>query len=204
MPQLYRVKARWSGFSGAPGYSIFHFRDFNTPDPGNGDGTTEDATAAVARVTTFFATLTAAIPDAVVVTVETEVDVIDDASGELVNSLQATGGGAVQMESGGSYLAPAGAVVNWRTAGIRKGRRIRGRTFLVPLASSNFNSAGVLIPTAQNVIQTAANNLASQTGSPDLAIFARPSSSALSDGTSAVVTGASVPSIAAVLRSRRD
>jgi len=204
MPQLYRVKSRWTGFSGAPGYSVMHFRDFNTPDPGAGDGTVEDATAAVQRVQQFFSALAVAIPDEVSIDVEREVDVIDDSTGELVNSLQSTQGGIIDGTAGGSYLAPAGAVVNWRTGGIRNGRRIRGRTFLVPLAASNFNAQGQLIPAVQNVIQTAASALAANTGSPDLFVFARPTAPAASDGTSSVVTGATVPQMAAILRSRRD
>lgn len=204
MPQLYRVKSRWSGFAGAPGYTILHFRDFNAPDPGNGDGTVEEATAAVERVQTFFGALASILPSSVSIDVEREVDVIDDSDGSLVNSLASTSGGIVQGTGPATYAAPVGAVVNWRTGSVRNGRRLRGRTFLVPLSSANFNATGVLIPAVQTIIQNAANDLASTQLTPDLMVFGRPSSATASDGVSAVVTAANVPSLAAILTSRRD
>jgi len=204
MPQLYRVRTRWTGFSGAPGYTILHFRDFNSPDPGNGDGSVEGATAAVNRVQTFFGSIAQTLPNTVTVDVEREVDVIDDSDGSLVESYGATEGGPVQGTGGATYAAPVGAVVNWRTGAVRNGRRLRGRTFLVPLAGSNFNASGVLIPAVQTILQNAANALASTGGTPDLFVFGRPSSQAASDGISSVVTSATVPSLAAILSSRRD
>lgn len=204
MPLLYRVRSRWAGFNGAPGYSVMHFRDFNTPDPGAGGGTIEDASAAVARARSFFGGIAALLPDDVSIEPEQEVDVIEDTTGALVNSLQSTNGGTVDGTATGSYSAASGAVVNWRTGGIRNGRRIRGRTFLVPLAGSAYSTTGSLLPSSQTTIATAASQLAASTGTPDLFVYARPTGPGASDGTSSVVTGSSVPTLAAVLRSRRD
>lgn len=204
MPALYRVRSRWTGFNGAPGYTILHFRDFNSPDPGPGGGTVEGATDAVERVQTFFGAIAGTIPSAVSIDVEREVDVIDDATGSLIDSYGATSGGITAGTGTATYAAPVGAVINWRTGAVRNGRRLRGRTFLVPLSSSNFNAQGGLIPAVQTLIQNAANALASTEGTPDLAVFGRPSAPAAADGVSSVVTSATVPSIAAILSSRRD
>lgn len=204
MPALYRVRSRWTGFNGAPGYTILHFRDFNSPDPGPGGGSVEGATDAVERVQTFFSAIANTLPSSVSVDVEREVDVIDDSDGSLVDSFGATSGGIIQGTGSATYAAPVGAVVNWRTGAVRNGRRLRGRTFLVPLAGSNFNAQGVLIPAVQTILQNAANALASSEGTPDLAVFGRPSAPALSDGVSSVVTSATVPALAAILSSRRD
>lgn len=204
MTQLLRVKARWSGFTGAPGYTVLHFRDFATEGGGGSDFDAAAATGAVDRTRSFFGGLAALLPDSVTVTPEQEVDVIEDTTGELVTSLASTSGGSVEGSASGGYSAASGAVVNWRTGGIRNGRRIRGRTFIVPVASSCYNDSGVLIPTVQQTIQTAASQLAASAGTPDLFVYARPSGPGASDGTSSAVTSATVPSMGAILRSRRD
>lgn len=204
MTQLLRVKARWSGFTGAPGYSVLHFRDFNSPGGYEGAAGTEAASGAVSRTRSFFGALSAMLPDSVSIEPEQEVDLIEDTTGELLDSFQSTNGGIVEGTATGSYSAASGAVVNWRTGGIRNGRRIRGRTFLVPLASSVYNDTGVLIPSVQAAIAAAANQLAANTGTPDLFVYARPTGPGASDGMSSVVNGASVPSMGAILRSRRD
>lgn len=201
MTELLRVKARWSGFNGAPGYSVLHFRDF---EGSGGLGTVANATAAVNKTRFFFAAIATSLPDAVSVEVEREVDVIEDSTGELVNSLQSTEGGVVDGTGGGGYAAAVGAVVNWRTGGIRNGRRIRGRTFIVPLVGGSFNAQGQLIQAVADSILTAATSLSATSGTPDLFVYARPSAAGLSDGTSSVVTGCNVPTLGAVLRSRRD
>lgn len=204
MTQLLRVKARWDGFTGAPGYSVLHFREFTGDPQGELDFTIEDATGAVDRTRGFFGALAALLPDSVRITPESDVDVIEDTTGKLVDSLTSTSGGTVDGTASGSYSAASGAVVNWRTGGIRNGRRIRGRTFLVPLASSCYNDSGVLLPSVQNTIQTAANSLAGIGGSPDLFVYARPSTKGGSDGSASRVTSANVPAMGAILRSRRD
>lgn len=204
MTELMRVKARWSGFSGAPGYTVLHFRDFGAGDGGGGSVSLASATAAAGRVRQFFDSIKAMLPASVDINVESEVDVLEDTTGELVNSLNVPTVAQVDGLSTGPYSAASGAVVNWRTGGIRNGRRIRGRSFIVPIVGSYFTTSGALAGSAAGDIQTAAAALANSTSSPDLMVYARPTSKGASDGTAAVVTGTNVPSFAAVLRSRRD
>lgn len=204
MTALLRVKARWTGFSGAPGFTVLHFRDFSGPDGGGTEPDNAQAAAAGERVRAFFQTLNGLLPDSVRIAVEPDVDVVEDTTGELINSLNA---GQIATVSGavpGSFAGPSGAVVNWKTGGIRNGRRIRGRSFIVPLSSSIYSSTGILTTGAQDALQTAASALAASTGTPDLMVYARPSIAGASDGQSSVVTSATVPSMIAVLRSRRD
>lgn len=204
MTQMLRVRSEWTGFNGAPGYTNLFFRDFN----GNGDAGTDftvaDATGAVERVRNFFGSLAALFPDDVTITPDTNVDVLEDTTGELVDSLSSTSGGEVKGTDTGGYQAAGGAVISWRTSGIRAGRRVRGRTFLVPLAGSLFNTTGNLIPSIQQTIQTSANALLNPTGTPDLGIWARPTAPGATDGAWFVARQASVPSRGSILRSRRD
>lgn len=204
MPAILRVKARWSGFNGGPGYSVLHFRDFGTGDGGGSDPAAADAAAAVARCATFFGSVAQICPPVVTITIEPDVDLIDSANGQLIESFSVTAPAGAVGQATGSYSAASGAVVNWRTGGIRNGRRIRGRTFLVPLASSQYGSDGQLIPAALTRLRGAADALRITTSSPDLVVFARPSTAGGTDGTLSVVTGSNVPPLAAILRSRRD
>lgn len=204
MTALLRVKARWTGFSGAPGFTVLHFRDFSGPDGAGAEPDNAQAAAAGERVRAFFQTLNGLLPESVRIAVEPDVDVVEDSTGELIDSLNA---GQIATVSGavpGSFSGPSGAVVNWRTGGIRNGRRIRGRSFIVPLSSSIYSNAGILTAGAQDALQTAANALAASSGTPDLMVYARPTSAGATDGQSSVVTSATVPSLIAVLRSRRD
>jgi hypothetical protein len=85
---------------------------------------------------------------------------------------------------------------------IINGRRLRGRTFLVPLGSTFYTTDGTPIETARTNIAAAAAVLIANTGGPPLGVWRRPSPSGV--GVLGVATTASVPDKAAVLKSRRD
>lgn len=203
MVSLMRVTARWNGFPGAPGYSVFHLRDFDSGTGGNDIPTAAQAGAAALRIRGFFDAIKGILPSVATIQVSGEVEVVDSETGNLIDAVSAGVPGVVTGGITGVYASPVGAVVNWRTGSVRNGRRLRGRTFIVPMAGSQFAS-GILLPAAQTTIQTAASALADSTQTPDLFVFGRPTSSGASDGVAAVVTGAQVPSLAAILRSRRD
>lgn len=204
MTEILRVRSEWTGFNGAPGYTNLFFRDFTTDGPGGDTGTVANASAAVDRVRGFWGALSALLPDDVTITPDSNVDLLEDTTGELIDSFTSTSGGAVLGTDTGGYQSAGGASITWRTGGIRNGRRIVGRTFLVPLAGSIFNTTGQLIPSVQAQIQTAANALLNPSGTPDLGVYARPSAPGATDGLWTVARAASVPSRGSVLRSRRD
>jgi hypothetical protein len=206
-----RVKMRWSGFQGGPGYSVFHLRDFDTDPP---DGT--DAQNAVDKIDTFAEALKGLIPYQTALTVENEVEVLEETTGELVDVLSSTPAAAhnATVSLGPTFAGPVGAVINWKTAGVRGGRRIRGRTFLVPLLSQNFDINGTLTSAALTTLNAAATALRDTTASPDLGVWARPTpikdiegnptGEYNPDGVWFVANAHSIPDMAAVLRSRRD
>lgn len=204
MASILRIKLRWTGFSGAPGYSIFHFRDFETGEGGGVDAT--QAQSAADRVRAFALALVDLLPAGARLQVEPDVEVLEETNGQMQDILQVTPGATVAGKSTntGSYSGATGAVVNWRTASVRNGRRIRGRTFLVPLYYTAYDSDGTINTTALTAIRTAADALVAGGNSPDLGVWARPSASGASDGNWVVASSATVPDLAAVLRSRRD
>lgn len=192
---LYRVKARWTGFSGAPGYSIFHFND-------SVDSATYTPDTAAAAVRKFFFDQQSLLPSAVSINVDTAVDVINPADGKMVDIQNATATPTVTGTQTGTFAAVAGALVHWNTSGVRNGRRVRGKTFMVPLGTVIYQSDGTLNPGSMTTIQTAADNLINDSASA-LVCYARPSDT-LGPGQQYLVTSARVPDKAVIMRSRRD
>lgn len=191
---IYRVTVRWTGFQGAPGYSNFHFTE---------EVTTPGATEARARVSAFFNEIASLLPTDVSYLSEGEVAVIDEQTGMIEDYVTAIddpvpgSGGAV-----GGYSAASGAVITWNTAGLRNGRRVRGRTFLVPLGGNAYQADGTLDSDAISTLQTGAQELVGDAFDSGFCVFSRPSASG--PGGAYPVTGFRVPDMAAVLRSRRD
>lgn len=204
MAAILRVRARWSGYPGSPGFTVMHFRDFGTGDGGGVDPDQGQAEVAGAKVRTFFEAIKTMLPSAVTVGVEPVIDMIEDTTGELVDSFSTAGYAPTVGGNAGSFSSAVGAVVNWRTNGIRNGRRVRGRTFLVPLAGGILTTQGSIAPSSVATIQTAADALAVSTGTPDLGVYARPTAVGATDGAWFVTRSATVPVLSAVLRSRRD
>lgn len=200
MASIVKVKARWAGFIGSPGWSNFYFRDFSAGEP-----VTSDAQGAVDKTNVFFGAIKALFPTVVNFTVQPDVEVIEETTGELKNILMVPAPTAiVGTAAAAGYSAASGAVVTWRTNGVRNGRRIRGRTFLVPTANIAYDLDGTLQASTINTLTTAAATFSSATGTPDLGVWARPSTPVATDGIWYAVSGATVPDKAAVLRSRRD
>lgn len=204
MASILRVITRWSGFTGGPGYTVLHFRDFESGEGPNGGFSEAQALSAVTRVRAFFDTIKGFVPTVVVFDVLPEVEVIESTDGRLISAINVTPPAQVRGTGTGNYSAAAGAVVNWRTAGIRNGRRVRGRTFLVPLAVGAFSGTGELAPGTRTGIAAAAATLAEQGGSPDLGVYGRPSGPGATDGVWFGVTSSNVPALSAILTSRRD
>lgn len=200
MAEILRVTARWSGLPGGNGYTVLHFRDFSSGSP-----TTADAQAAVDRVDDFFAAIIGLIPATVTILVLPDVEVIEETNNTLQSVLTAVPDAARTGGATGaaSFVAAAGAVISWRTGGIRANRRVRGRTFLIPLSSQAFQSDGTLLSTALTTLNTAATALRNNTGTPDLGIYARPTATGATDGVWFAVTSHSIPDMGAILRSRR-
>lgn len=200
MAPILKVKAKWTGFSGAPGYSNFYFRDFSAGPP-----VVADAQAAAGKVNTFFSSVKALFPSAVKIDVQTDCEVIEETTGALVDILNIS---ALTQQVGtaaaASYSAASGAVVTWRTSSVHRGRRVRGRTFLVPTANVAYDLDGTLQASTITTLTNAANALRDASTTPDLGIWARPSTTGASDGAWYAVTSATIPDMVAVLRSRRD
>jgi hypothetical protein len=200
MLEIARVTTKWTGLAGGIGYTNLYYRDFETVgiDQAIVNGS-------VQRTDTWNAAISANVPTGITLEIEPTVAIINAEDGVLqrfmnhVIATQRPGSGT------GAYSAASGACVNWYTAGVRKGRRIRGRSFLVPFAGASLATNGTLDDTKLNTLRTATNTLVtSQTTPGDLGVWARPTTKGATDGVWNVVNSFTIPDKAAILRSRRD
>lgn len=198
MTNLLRQRTILSGFQGGPGVATMYFLDVAT---------------AIESVSRFWGALSAVLPNTVHITPERSGDTIEDTTGALTGSWL---GGVVSAATGqnpGAYSAPSGAVVDWRSGTVLDGKRVRGRTFIVPLAAGGYQDDGTLSPGTIGTIQAAATQFIVEQ-SNSFVVWHRPYKGRAALGTRparpahlgghALVTASSVPDKAAVLRSRRD
>lgn len=200
MGRILRVTLNWTGFVGGPGFTNLFFEPVPESDPIS----FVHVDAAVAKVQAFRDQFITAMPAVVRTVVDPAVAEIDEVNGEIQTYWNATVAASFPGTGTGNYSAASGACVNWSTGGVRNGRRVRGRTFIVPLANNAFSANGSLDDTLLTQWRTAANNLMADGPNVRLVVWHRPSKLLPIDGGAYDVTGASINDKAAVLTSRRD
>jgi hypothetical protein len=203
MTSMYQVVWGWHGPVGGDGYTNLFF-----------DATTDTPTAALAAVTNsrlLFDGVKALIPSAYTITPHTDVRVLNDADGTVLNIYTVTGVPAVPCGGAGVFSAPSGAGVDWLTATIHGRRRMQGRTFFVPLFGSAYDSDGSILNAYVTTIATAAEAMRTASG-PAFGIWGRPTyvkpattpPTIDRPGKFGPAVGSRVPDKAFILTSRRD
>lgn len=194
MTRLHRVAVSWTGgpVVGAA-VTVLHFSASDNPAP------------PVAAIKSAFDALVPALPNTVSVQVPNAGDTIEDTTGAL-DGVWAGPSVAPTIGSGGANAAAGvGACIGWTTGGIVSGtkgpRKLRGRTFIVPLHSGCYEGNGTLLTAIVGTLDTFATAL--QAAGP-LAIWHRPTSLAAADGNSYGVISHRVRDKVAFLSSRRD
>lgn len=200
---LHRVNVAWQNWPGAPGLTTLFVTDATQ--------------AKIDAIRTFFNAIAGMIPSGLTIQVPSSGDEIDLGTGEIVNAWSVGTTPTVVTGSGaGAYAGNAGMVVHWLTSIVVGGRRIRGRTFIVPVISTQFETNGSPTSAAISTLYTAANNMSIALGN-SLVVFSRPvkahtkynpktgtpTAVAAHGGTSASVSSVRVPDLAISLRSRR-
>jgi hypothetical protein len=201
MATVYRVRAVWSGFAGAPGYSNFSFSDLTTDAARN---------AAGAAVKGLFTGIAANLSPNWTITVQPEVTEWDVATGQLTGASAMTTPPTPQTGTGTAvaYAGGSGACITWKTSVIFNGRRVTGRTFMVPLVGA-FEVDGTLSGATLAAFTSSANAFVATAGA-DVAVWAKQmtkptdgSKPVQIGGTVASVTSIAVKDMASQLRSRR-
>lgn len=189
-----QLTARYNGFTGAPGWIRMKFL---------GSLNVADANTAAANFKTFLTSITSRMPTGSSISFDSTVALYGDDGSQTGEVTLTTVPSAITGSSSAAYAGGAGLVVNWVTSAFHLGKKVRGRTFLVPLTSIAFDLDGTLNSTAQSVVQTAAQVFA--VSSPTPVVFSsKPNGSGGVSNLVAVITGATVPDRSAILRSRRD
>lgn len=183
---MLRVRAVTNGFTGAPGYNNFYFEG------------TESTVAGSAHqaVVAFFQSMASVLSNQVAVTVESEVPVIDPASGSITglhNIPQQTVSG-----TWGTAHSPSGVtlVCQWLTGTFVGGRQVRGRSFISGLGDVGEGSQSVPAGVITDA-ETACSGLVAATLA-DLQVYSP------THGVSHTVTGSNVWNRFGLMRSRRD
>lgn len=199
MASLAKITVNWTGWAGAPGYTNLYFRNAT---PGIIDQTVVDD--AIAKVEAWKNDFDQDLPNTITVTTDPSVEEINDATGALVGFWTGSPAAGTTGASSGVYSNATGFCISWSTNTIRNQRRMRGRTFVVPIGSSGLDTAGTLASTRLAAWKTAASAMRAATGASRLVVWGRPTAPGASDGASAEVTSSNIVDKTAILTSRRD
>jgi len=196
---MFEYRAVWSVTGGGTGYSVFHVREAGL------SSVAAEAQIFADDLRTGLATLTGDLPNDVSITFESECREINISDGELLGVHAVDAPASVTGIQTGTYAAPSGAKVTLITDAIVAGRRLRGRTFIVPLAGTSYADNGQVSSGARGRLVTAFEAFRDGPGAYSLAVWSRPKTGeGARPGVLADVISVSAPIKAAVLRSRRD
>lgn len=192
---LYRHRVNWTGLPGMPALSTFYTA-------------TAPTDADTVAIRDFFVAVGDRIASGVTIQVENSGATIDEATGALTGGWGPTTAVLPVTTTGGvNYAAPAGAVVQWVTAGVVHNRIVKGATFLVPLSSTVYDTAGTIGTGGLDDIRAAAAAFVVAMGT-DLRVWSRPFTGSPTvparSGSQHAVVSSLVPDKTVVLRSRRD
>jgi hypothetical protein len=149
-------------------------------------------------VRAFWLALNSQLPNDVTLSFDQEVLDLDDA-GVLQAVHAVVPPASVAGVNNSEFNRAAGAVINWSTGIIVAGRRLSGKTYVVPMAMNTFDTVGVLTAVSRALlIQEGADLIAATAANRPLLVWSR------THQTARAVVSASVPAQGAILRGRRD
>jgi len=127
----------------------------------------------VSGVQTWLNALKGSIPTDVSFTYTGEGEIIDEDDGVASGVWTSGSPWTVTGTSGGAYMLGVGFQTRWATGGIVAGKKVKGRTFIVPCAGSAFGADGTMDPTSKGVFEAAANALVTSTAG-HMVVWSRP------------------------------
>lgn len=195
------LKVVWADFPGAPGLSQFAV---TLPDVAT-------LSSAISALSTAFSNLAGYLPSGLTLHFPGDVEIFEAETGTLMDAETVTGGMQVAGTATGSMVSAGGAAVTWLTNSIQNGRRVRGRTFIVPSTETMFDTDGSLSAGALSALNGFGQDIVDYTASAStsrLAVWGRPRDASESRPAKpfslAAITNFSVTDQMAVLRGRRS
>lgn len=194
--EIWQYKVQWGGWSGGPGYSVFRAMGTDTAQA-HADAVRKfllDALSTLAANLDF-------LPTNVVLTFPSTMDRVDADTNTMIGTVGVAAPATITGLAASGFAAPTGAAITWTTGDFHDGRRVVGRTFLVPLSNAAYQNDGSLLTTClDNIRAAAATYIADPTNQP--VVMSRLTTD--HPGGAHIIVGGSVSDKAAVLRSRRD
>lgn len=185
MANLQRIRTVFTGVAGTPWYSNMYMQ-----------GNADTVSGAGGHVADFWSTIDLYILNDVTWTVESEVAIINDATGQVTEVADWAGATGVGESSDVPLPFATQGLINWNTGVFRNGRQVRGKTFVPGLVQSA-NAEGNLNAAVRSLIAGAAAELITDRNGT-FAVYSP------TGATSVLISSANVPSKFAVMRSRRD
>lgn len=191
-PDIYRY--RWSITGGQVGTGFINFyADASLPAQ-------PFVTATAALLNGAWATgASGGLPSGITLTPDAICDVITAATGKLNGSSGITPPSVITGGNSSVYAAPGGFALTWTTGAIVNGKRLKGRTFFVPVSSAKFQTDGTLDNVYVSAIRAAAATYAGGSWFP--CVWHRPVGG--TGGSAAVMNGYTLNDKVAILTSRR-
>jgi hypothetical protein len=191
-----------AGDIGGNGLSLFHWKTF-----GDAPVTQADVQSFHTALHAMYTALASRLPANMTWSILPEVKVFDSSSGALTSL---TSEGVAQPTITGSssdtgYPAGVGGRLNWYTNSIVNNRVLRGATFIIPLAPSDWTPSGSIGGPTQSALIGAGSGLisASAQGGVPFCVWHRPKKGQTSGGVLGQVYTVTVGTTPASLRSRR-
>lgn len=169
--------------------SVLHFLRTGTTPPD------------VAALGTAFNIVKQLLPVGVTITIPAAGDVIDETTGTLTGTWATGTATNIACTGAATAAAGVGGCVTWNTSMVVNGRRLRGRTFVVPLNTGCYDNDGTLVADVLGVMNSFAAQVQAVTG---FSVWHRPGALGPGSGISSVVTSYRVRDKVAMLTSRRD
>jgi hypothetical protein len=184
------------GYTGSPGYTKLKFLPAASSGP---TGAEVNAAAAAGRA--LLGAYPTFMPTGVTYACQSPAQIFND-SGMLTGEAAISSLPTNVIGTGGTaYPGGVGGVVYWNTSGFNGGHKVRGRTFLVPMATNAFGNDGTLQTSLVTALQTAVNAFVASSP-PPCVNTRRLGNPARVDGTVQVISG-TVKDRTAFLRTRR-
>lgn len=197
---MIRVRTVLDGWPGAPGLNTFYFDEDSNPP----DAVAQDA---FTRVHEFWTAVAPLFPDEFTATTDQLVDQIEPTDGSLITSFAATGVNVQLGTNTTSDFLPAqtNAVLSLRTGDTVNGERVKGRSYIGPMAASTNASNGQMTTAAVSVLAAAGIDLFANLGAGGFqVVWHRPTTAEDNDGSVHAVIDTLVRPVWAHLKSRRQ
>lgn len=200
MASLARVRLAITGWNGAPGCNTFYFSPGTT-----GAWTPSLADNVWMEVHSFVTSLKNHWVGGAVLTVESEVPVIDPRTGDITEMLIAddTAGPVIVTGGDGALPRSTSACVTLKTGQWVNGRQLQGRHYLGPLQGAVIDNNGHVSNEAVNALEDGYVAMISGLG-PRLSVWSRPKAGGLKPGYYHDVVDVRCNQLPTNLRSRRQ